>query len=107
MRTRVITGLTLALGLALGSVAYAASNTAAPAQPTPAKHMTKKHVKKVERGSAAVRLLQTALNKHGAKLMVDGHMGKHTHAALKAFQKKSGLKVTGKLDKATHTKLGL
>ena len=107
MSTRVIAGLALALGLALGSVAYGATNTAAPAQPKPAKHMTKKHVKKVAHGSAEVRMLQTALNKHGAKLMVDGRMGKHTHAALRAFQKKSGLKVTGTLDKATRAKLGL
>ena len=37
---------------------------------------------------------------------VDGVMGAQTSAALKAYQKKQGLSVTGQLDAATAAKLG-
>lgn len=107
MSTRAFASVALAMGLAFGSVAYAANTAPAKA---PAKHVQKKpmaHVKKLAPVSAEVKALQTALNKHGAKLMVDGRMGRHTHAALMAFQKKNGLKITGKLDKATRAKLAL
>jgi hypothetical protein len=39
----------------------------------------------------AVMDLQTALNRHGAKLVVDGVFGRLTEAAVKAFQKSRGL----------------
>jgi peptidoglycan hydrolase-like protein with peptidoglycan-binding domain len=54
-----------------------------------------------------VKDIQEALNKAGAKLKVDGIMGKKTHAAIKNFQKKQGLKVTGEPDKETLAKLGI
>ena len=37
---------------------------------------------------------------------IDGVMGARTSAALKAYQKKEGLSVTGQLDDATQAKLG-
>jgi len=39
--------------------------------------------------------LQALLNQHGAKLAVDGHFGKLTHAALMDFQKSNGLAPDG------------
>ena len=54
-----------------------------------------------------VKAIQEALIKDGAKIKADGMMGRHTRAALKSFQKKNGLKVTGRADKATLKKLGL
>jgi len=57
--------------------------------------------------SKSVMALQAALNKNGAKLAVDGRMGKQTRTALRAWQKANGLKVTGVADKATKAKLGL
>lgn len=47
------------------------------------------------------RWLQTRLNVHGAKLAVDGDIGRLTIAALKAFQTKQGLAPTGLADAAT------
>jgi peptidoglycan hydrolase-like protein with peptidoglycan-binding domain len=57
--------------------------------------------------SDVAKAVQEALNKEGYKLRVDGLMGKHTRTALKRYQKKNGLKVTGKADKATLAKLGV
>ncbi|MBL7661229.1 peptidoglycan-binding protein [bacterium] len=59
-------------------------------------------------GPADVAAIQEALNTTtGTNLVVDGIMGKKTVEALKAFQKKTGLKTTGKADVATIEKLGL
>lgn len=54
-----------------------------------------------------VSALQEKLNKAGAKpkLAVDGIFGKGTEAGVKAFQKKSGLKVTGVAGKDTMAAL--
>jgi peptidoglycan hydrolase-like protein with peptidoglycan-binding domain len=54
-----------------------------------------------------MKTVQEALNKEGFKLKVDGLMGKHTRAALKNYQKKNALKVTGTPDEATLAKLGV
>lgn len=69
----------------------------------PAMHKMSKHVV----ANAQVKAVQEALIKVGAKLKADGIMGKHTRAALRAYQKKSGLKVSGRLNKATLQKLGI
>ena len=45
--------------------------------------------------------LQTRLNAHGARLSVDGDIGRATIAALKAFQEFHGLRETGIADAAT------
>jgi peptidoglycan hydrolase-like protein with peptidoglycan-binding domain len=57
--------------------------------------------------SDVVKAVQGALNKEGYKVKVDGLMGKHTRAALERYQKKNGLKVTERADKATLAKLGV
>ncbi len=54
-----------------------------------------------------VKAVQTALNKEGYKLEVDGKMGKSTRAALMKFQKTHKLAATGKADDATLKKLGI
>ena len=54
-----------------------------------------------------VKAVQTALNKEGYSVAVDGKMGKQTHDALMKFQKASGLPSTGKADAATLKKLGV
>jgi len=51
--------------------------------------------------------MQKALNDHGADLNGDGEFGSKTLAALKAFQQKTGLPITGKGDAATFAALGL
>ena len=45
--------------------------------------------------SQAVRILQTNLNKHGAKLNTDGAYGDLTEAAVRAYQLKAGLVADG------------
>lgn len=52
-----------------------------------------------------VKLLQTLLNAHGAKLKVDGDFGKLTEAAVRAFQKANGLQVDGIAGPLTHASL--
>ena len=54
---------------------------------------------------ADVKTAQEALIKDGAEIKADGMMGKQTHTAIKAFQKKNMLKVTGTLDKETTAEL--
>ena len=54
-----------------------------------------------------VRDLQTALNKEGAGLRVDGAMGPRTREALMAFQSRNDLPVSGHLDSDTRMKLGM
>ena len=55
---------------------------------------------------ATVSDIQEALHKAGADIKVDGKMGKGTHRALREYQKKNKLKVTGKADEATLKSLG-
>ena len=62
-------------------------------------------LKRKDRGDA-VRLLQERLNKHGAKLEVDGVFGKLTDEAVRAFQKAEGLVVDGRVGKKTWAALG-
>jgi hypothetical protein len=51
--------------------------------------------------------LQQALNSQGEKVSSDGRWGPGTESALKHFQQKNGLPVTGQLDDATKSKLNL
>jgi len=57
--------------------------------------------------SDAVKALQTALNKNGAAVKVDGKMGPGTRAALKKYQSANGLTPSGRDDAATRAKLGV
>ena len=50
---------------------------------------------------------QQALNSNGANLKVDGKMGPNTRRALMDYQASNGLQVTGHLDSATASKLGM
>ena len=52
-----------------------------------------------------VKTLQELLNQLGATLAVDGDFGSKTEAAVKAFQKKAGLKQDGKYGDQTHAAL--
>ena len=52
-----------------------------------------------------VEEIQTALNKDGATIAVDGIYGPKTRAAIEDFQKKNNLKMTGHADHATLRKL--
>ncbi len=73
-------------------------------QKTPSKAKTAKH-KKI--GKEEVKAIQKALNSKGFRLVIDGVIGKHTRTAIKIFQKRNGLKVTGRPDKQTLARLGV
>ena len=61
----------------------------------------------LKKGSAGsdVKTLQELLNQLGAALAVDGDFGNKTESAVKAFQKKVGLKQDGKYGDQTHAAL--
>ena len=52
-----------------------------------------------------MKTLQELLNQLGAALAVDSDFGSKTESAVKAFQKKTGLKQDGKYGDQTHTAL--
>ena len=52
-----------------------------------------------------MKTLQELLNQLGASLTVDGDFGSRTETAVKAFQKKAGLKQDGKYGDQTHAAL--
>jgi peptidoglycan hydrolase-like protein with peptidoglycan-binding domain len=54
-----------------------------------------------------VEAIQEALNATGEKVSVDGVWGPKTRTALKTFQHRNGLKVTGHPDAATLEKLNI
>ena len=84
------------------------STSSSPAAAKPAaKAMPAKKSAAKKGGSESVKALQTALNKNGASLKVDGMMGKGTRDALKKYQAANGLKATGRPDAATMSKLGV
>jgi peptidoglycan hydrolase-like protein with peptidoglycan-binding domain len=59
-------------------------------------------------GSEQVKQVQQALKDKGHDPGdIDGVMGPKTQAALKDFQKKEGLKETGRMDRETMSKLGV
>ncbi len=104
-------GLFVAVALTAGLAACASDTPAAPAAapapvaapapaPAPVNMAKMTHKQRVE-------AIQTALNGKGASLTVDGKSGPKTAAALKAFQKSSGLKPTGRPDPKTLAALGL
>jgi peptidoglycan hydrolase-like protein with peptidoglycan-binding domain len=76
-------------------------------KPAPAAEEKAHPVKSMAMDADKIKAVQEALNKAGAKLKVDGKMGKMTRRALKKFQKRNDLKVTGKLDAETLAKLGI
>jgi peptidoglycan hydrolase-like protein with peptidoglycan-binding domain len=58
--------------------------------------------------SDEIKKLQEALKEKGEDPgIIDGRMGRKTHAAVRAFQKSNGLKVTGSLNPETANKLGV
>jgi peptidoglycan hydrolase-like protein with peptidoglycan-binding domain len=89
----------------VGPRTASALNTGAgqPAAPTPAPapaapavgQVSGSPVLKVGSKGAAVSALQTALNRHGSALTVDGDFGPRTDAAVRAFQTRKGLVADG------------
>jgi Putative peptidoglycan-binding domain-containing protein len=72
-----------------------------------ASHGTSHH-RHMSHGSSMVREVQQALKDKGNDPgAVDGKLGPKTKAAIRDFQKANDLKVTGRIDKETKSKLGV
>jgi peptidoglycan hydrolase-like protein with peptidoglycan-binding domain len=69
------------------------------------KQISSKTKKIIDHGM--VKAVQKALVEAGYKVTVDGKIGRNTRSALKKFQRKNQLKVTGRIDKATKVKMGI
>jgi peptidoglycan DL-endopeptidase CwlO len=80
-----------------------ASEMAAP-QPALSTHKPSAHASMSRKH---VEAIQEALNANGEKVSVDGVWGPKTRTALKTFQHRNGLKVTGHPDAATLQKLNI
>lgn len=100
-RKIVAAGAAMLLGLAMSAAVMAEEN--APSKPA----MTHHKVMHKRAPSPLVKSIQEALNKEGAKLKVDGYLGKQTREAIKSFQSSHSLKPTGHADKKTREALGL
>lgn len=103
-----LAALAMAVGLALPAAIMAQESP--PPQPKVTKttkaQKTAKARKTSVKKSARTMQIQQALQKAGFNPgPIDGKMGKKTRTAIKAFQKKNGLKATGRLNKATSAKL--
>lgn len=93
-------------------IAFAGTSTVSLAkegakQASAKKVVAKKAVVKKTRVSkkALYIKIQKALNEQGAAIKADGKWGRKSRAALKMYQKKNGLKATGRINKATKAKL--
>ncbi len=108
-RKFIAAGAAMVFGVVVMNSVMAEDTPAAAPQSAPAAAPMKPmhDMKHKSAGSAEVKAIQEALNKEGAKLTVDGHLGKLTREALKSYQKAHNLKATGHADKKTREALGL
>jgi peptidoglycan hydrolase-like protein with peptidoglycan-binding domain len=109
---RSIKMLSAALILSVAATgAFAATSATTPANSALAAHQaaaaTQVHAKTSAMSRRTVEEMQTALDRNGAKLDVDGYFGPKTRAALIGFQRSHGLKPTGTLNHATIQALNL
>jgi len=97
--SRSLMASALVIGLAIPAWAV---EQAKPAE------VKQEHVQKRPWNSERIKKIQEALKAKGEDPgAIDGHMGKKTREAIRAFQKTNGLKVTGRMDKGTAEKLGV
>jgi peptidoglycan hydrolase-like protein with peptidoglycan-binding domain len=96
-----------ASGSSSGSSMSQSSQSSMPAKSSTTAKKSSAKKSSTSASAESVKAVQTALNKNGATLKVDGKMGPGTRAALKKYQTANGLKATGRVDDATKTKLGV
>ena len=106
--TRTISALAAALLVATSAGAFAAPTSTAAPSPSPntpkqQASLSTKHQMSARR----VEEIQAALQSQGETLSVDGIWGSHTMSAMRDFQKKNGLKQTGRYDQATMHNLNI
>lgn len=99
----------LAAMTAFGAMAQtnAPATAPAPQAAAPAPAMAKKGMHHAMMSRHRVEAIQIALKSNGEQVDPDGIWGPKTVAAVRDFQTKQGLKVTGHIDRATAQKLNL
>jgi peptidoglycan hydrolase-like protein with peptidoglycan-binding domain len=70
-----------------------------------AKQTAAESKKKIDRPT--ITAVQKALVKAGYKIKIDGRYGRQVRSALKKYQRKNRLKITGRIDRATIEKMGI
>jgi len=107
MKTKTVWGA-IALSLALVCAPLALAGNASPRHANSAKAQATQNMAGYRNWTAQkMRLVQKALIKHGAEIEATGQWNDETRAAVKAFQKKQGLNVTGFPNQATVAALGV
>ncbi|MGH1353178.1 MAG: peptidoglycan-binding domain-containing protein [Methyloligellaceae bacterium] len=105
MKTTKIFAILSLLVFSLVSVS-AVSTTSLAKEPVKKAAIKKAKMTKAKAPRVSIYLkAQKALVQQGASLKVDGKWGRKSRSALKAFQKKNGLKANGRLTRATKAKL--
>ena len=102
----VVPSLLLALGLAPSSPSWADTVPSAHLQVAAAPKKVTVLIKRGDSGKL-VRRVQVALKRRGYHLAVNGKFGPQTHSAIRRFQRRAHLPVTGKVDRRTWRALGL
>lgn len=106
--TRMMIAAAAALLAATSATAFAATSPA-PATSTPASHKATSQASLPSEAhhmsARRVEEIQAALQRKGEHVATDGIWGPNTTAALRDFQKKNGLKPSGRYDQATAQKL--
>jgi peptidoglycan hydrolase-like protein with peptidoglycan-binding domain len=106
---KIVAGMFAAAGIGLLGAAPANAATVSPGPGGPITANAEYEVKDTTPHPAwsahRVAVLQESLNSTGANLKVDGEWGPATAAALRAYQRQNGLKITGTIDTATMARL--
>ena len=98
----------LGRGLLAGSCVLTLAFPVWAADQVKSDNMKQEKSEKGSQNSDEIRKLQEALKTKGEDPgVIDGRMGRKTHAAIRDFQKSNGLNVTGTLDRETADKLGV
>lgn len=107
MKTKIVWGA-IALSLALVCAPLALAGNSSSSSENTAKAQATQAMAGYRNWTAQkMRLVQKALIKQGADIEATGHWNDETRAAVKAFQKKHDLSVTGFPNQATVTALGV
>jgi peptidoglycan hydrolase-like protein with peptidoglycan-binding domain len=103
---KVLSRLAMILVVTCTLVAFGSQSVVLAKQAKSAKKQMVVKAKKTI-NTAQIKSVQEALASAGYKIKVDGKMGRQLRAALKKYQKKNGLKATGRIDKATLAKMSV
>ncbi|HTP84710.1 MAG TPA: peptidoglycan-binding domain-containing protein [Alphaproteobacteria bacterium] len=105
--TRAIPTLAAALLVATSVGAFAATPATQPTTANTAKSQASLPSTEHHMSARRVEEIQAALQSRGEHVSTDGIWGPKTVQAMKDFQKKNGLKPTGRYDQATAQKLDI